>query len=122
MPAVLLGEKDITENPAPGTAEYTSETVEPSTHTHRTAFMVLVDKEGNYVFEPDINKPVIPERQPTGSEVKGALSAILMDIQTQETAVLSGQMTVNMMMQQAKAAQDQMQNQQVLAQMARSPR
>jgi len=120
MPAVLLGEKDVTENPKPGSVEYESTTVDPKSHTHRSAFMILVDKDGNYILETNINVPVIPERSPTGSEIKGALSTILMDIQTQETAILSANAVVAGMEQRARQAFEQQQNQQILQQMRMS--
>ena len=124
MPAVLLGEKreELAET-ATAQVEYTSET-EPveqqhPEYTHKAAFMILIDHDGNYIFENDINTPVIPERAPTGSEVKGALSTILMQIQAQETAIMSAQQTVNAQMQLARQMSEQAANQQILQQMGR---
>lgn len=110
MPAVLLNannliEESTTEGP---------ELKDQDGSTHAAAFMILVTKDGHFVFEPDINSAVIPERKPTPSEIKGALSAILMDIQSQETAIMSAQMTIGSMMQQAHAAQEQQRNAQMM--------
>lgn len=121
MPAVLLG----TNSPESqeGQAAYESKTEEVATdYTHVAAFMILVDTEGNYVFEPDINKPIVIKRQPTPSEIKGALAAILGDIRTQETAMLAANATIQGQMQMAKQMQEQAANQQVLQQMGRPPR
>jgi hypothetical protein len=121
MTAVLLGQN--TEQPQEGAATYTSTTEEvESDHTHVAAFMVLIDKEGNYVFEPDINKPVVTKRSPTPSEIKGALATLLGDIRTQEGAILAANATIQGQMQMARQMQEQAMNQQVLQQMGRSPR
>jgi hypothetical protein len=120
MPAVLLGEKSTEEVEGQVTYESETEPVEAAPlpeYTHRSAFMILVDNDGNFVFETNINAPVIPERAPTSSEIKGALSTILMDIQTQETAIIAAQQTVNAQMQMAKQMHDQAQTQAVLQQM-----
>jgi hypothetical protein len=96
MPAVLLDQQ-----PAPNT-EVSKVEKEPSDHTHRTAFMVLVDEDNNYTLEADINKPVVPKRKPNSQEIKAALSVLLMDMQTQETAMLSANATVSLQMQMAQ--------------------
>jgi hypothetical protein len=93
------------------------ETNKDNESTHKAAFMILVDKEGNYVFEPDINKAIIPERKPTGAEVKSALSSILDEVKAQEIAMT----TLTLMQMQARAAQEAAQNQALLQQM-RMPR
>lgn len=119
MTAVLLGQK--TDEEIEGQATFSSETEPASEHTHKAAFMILIDNDGHYVFEPNINSPVVPERSPTPSEIKGALSTVLMDIQTQETALIAAQQTVNAQMQLARQINEQAQNQAVLQQM-RMPR
>lgn len=122
MPAVLLGQ-NTNEEPEAGQVTYESQTEEvPDDHTHTAAYMILIDKEGNYVFEPDINKPVVVKRPPTQSEIKGSLAAILGDIRTQETAILGANATIQGQMQMARQMHDQAQNQQILQQMGRSPR
>lgn len=109
MPAHLLNANDLIEE---------SHTEPPAKRdnesTHTAAFMVLIGKDGSYVFEPDINAVVIPERKPTPSEIKGSLSTLLMDIQSQETAIMSSQMTVMNLMQQAMQAQEQQRNAQMM--------
>lgn len=123
MPAVLLEKKDITENPRPVEPEVTdNENAQAEvSHTHKAAFLVLVDNQGNFVFEPDINKPVIPERPVNQAEVKQALAALLDEIRLQETAILTAQAVVNMQMQMARQIQEQQQNQAILQQMGRNP-
>lgn len=120
MPAALLGEKSTEEVESQVSYETEPAEIAPvPEYTHRSAFMILVDNDGNFIFETNINAPVIPERAPTSSEIKGALSAILMDIQTQETAIIAAQQTVNAQMQMARQMHDQAQNQQILQQMGR---
>src|SRR5579862_2385406 len=107
MPAVLLNQNNLIEE---------SKTEEPPKvdhSTHKTAFMVLVDNDGNFVLEPDINKPVIPARKPNPQEIKAALSVILADIQTQETAMLAANATVSLQMQMAQRMTDAQQNAQI---------
>jgi hypothetical protein len=107
VPAALLGQKN-----ADVAVTSTDESVE-----FITGYLVLVTDEGHYMFEPDINRPVTIKRQPTSSEVKGSLSAILMDIAAQETAVMSAQATVNAQMQMARQAYEQQQNAQLIQQL-----
>ena len=75
-------------------------------YTHETAFMVLTDLDGNYIIEPDINKPIIPKRKPNNPEIKAAMSVMLMDMSTQETAVLAANHVVGLQMQMAKQMQE----------------
>lgn len=84
---------------------------EPSETTHVAAFMVLIGKDGSCAVETDINKPVIPERKANISEMKSSLSAILDDIQVQETAMLAMQL----MEQRAQQAFEAHKNQQMAA-------
>jgi hypothetical protein len=122
MPAVLLGQNS-TEEPKDGQVTYESSTEEvPDDHTHTAAYMVLIDKEGNYVFEPDINKAIVVKRPPTQSEIKGSLATILGDIRTQETAILGANATIQGQMQMARQMQEQAATQQVLQQMGRPVR
>jgi hypothetical protein len=114
MPAVILGEKDLTENVAPERADENK--TDGSTHT--AAFMVLIDKDGNFVFEPDINKPVIPSRAIKPIEVKNALSSLLDEIRSQEIAIT----TINMQMQAARQMQEQQASHAILKEMGRVPR
>jgi hypothetical protein len=113
MPAVLLGQNNLPEEPDSEELE----THEFPEDTHMAAFMILIDLNGNYIFEPDINAIVIPKRKPTPSEVKGAMSAILMDIQSQETAIMTAQATVQTQMQMARAMSEQQQNAQIAQQL-----
>jgi hypothetical protein len=125
MPAVLLGqsspEEDIRETLEPEEEFDFVHPVLSDEHTHLSAFMIIIDLDGNYIFEPDINVPIVPKRKPTASEVKGAMSAILMDIQAQETAILSAQTTVNAQMQMAMQMQEAQKNAQIAQQLARKP-
>lgn len=116
MPAVLLNANELieeshTEEPELKHPELAGEADES---THAAAFMVLITKDGHYVFEPDINAPVIPERNPTPSEIKGSLSTILMDIQSQETAIMTANATVQAQMQLTRQIQEHQQNAQML--------
>jgi hypothetical protein len=107
MPAVLLNQNNLIEE------SHTEEPAKVDHSTHTTAFMVLVDKEGNYVLEPDINKPVVPQRKPTATELKAALSVILIDLQVQESAMLAANATVSLQMQMAQKMSEQAQNAQI---------
>jgi hypothetical protein len=95
MAAVLLGQNKA-EEPNKEVAS------EPEETTHRSAFMVLIDEDGNYTLEGDINKPIVPKRKANSQEIKAALTVLLMDIQTQETAMLSANATVSLQMQMAQ--------------------
>jgi|SRR6185437_9618517 len=116
MPAVLLGQ-----NQGPVEPEVTdndnADATEAPEFTHKAAYMILIDHDGNYVFEPDINKPITAERSPTPSEIKGSLAAILGDIRTQESAMLAANATIQGQMQMARQMQEQAANQQMLQQM-----
>jgi hypothetical protein len=81
--------------------------------THKSAFMVLIDEDGNYTLETDINKPVIPKRNPSSQEIKAALSVLLFNIQTQETAMLSANAVVSLQMQMAQRMSEAQQTAQV---------
>lgn len=107
MPAVLLGQNDLIEE------SNTEEPPKVDHSTHRSAFMVLIDNDGNYTLEADINKPVVPERKPTSQEIKAALSVLMMDIQTQESAMLAANATVSLQMQMAQRMSEQQQNAQI---------
>lgn len=112
MPAILLDKKNDTEETKP-----VAEETEASTHT--TAFLVLVNKDGSFSLEPDINKIVIPERKATGSEIKSALQTIMLDIQIQETALLAAQATMSLQEQRMRAMMEAQQNAQVLQQLGK---
>lgn len=105
MPAALLGQEKSEE--APAIKEYDS------------GFLVLTDDAGNFYLEMDINAPVTTKRQATGSEVKGALSTILMDMQTQETAILASDLMIAKQMNMARQAYEQQQSQAILQQVTR---
>lgn len=110
MPAVLLGQNNLIEE---------SKTEEPPKvdhSTHKAAFLVLIDKDNNYIFEPDINKPVIPERKVNQQEAKAALAVLLMNVQIEETALLAANATVGLQQQMARSIFEQQQNAQVLQQ------
>lgn len=113
MPAQLLGQK------TPETETTQDAVADVSDLEYAAAFMVLVTKDGNYVFEPNINKPIVTDRPASGGEIKGALSTILMDIQSQETGMFAAQFTVDRIEQKAKAAFDQQQNAAILSKMGK---
>jgi phosphotransacetylase len=105
MAAVLLGQ-----NKPEAPKQEVAKTEE---FTHRTAFLVLIDEDGSYLLEADINVPVNPKRKPNAQEIKASLATLLMDIQTQETAMLSANATVSMQMQMAQRMSDAAQNAQI---------
>lgn len=109
MPAVLLGNNQTAETGSQVTLPENEEN-----YTHQAAYLILIDFDGNYIFEPNINAPVIPERKPTASEIKGSLATVLADIQAQETAVLAANFTIGGMMQQAMAMREQSTNQELV--------
>lgn len=110
MPAVLLENTNPDAQLAVQEAEVTDEEIG---YTHAAAFMVLIDLDGNYIFEPNINAPVVTKRKPTASEIKGSLATILADIQSQDTAMLAANFTIGGMMQQAMAMREQSANQEI---------
>lgn len=103
MPAALLGQ------PRPPVPEKTEENLE-----YAAAFLILIGRDGTYEFEPDINRPITVDRQPTSSEVKGSMSAVLSDIHVQETALLTANTTVGAQMQMAMQMRDAQVNQGIL--------
>jgi hypothetical protein len=107
MPAALLGQNKPAETPEPAEDE----------STHTTAFLVLIKKDGNIEFQPNINTPVIPEREVRPGEVKATLYALLDEIKAQETAMT----IMTMQMQMARQAQEQAQSQQIMQQLQRTP-
>jgi len=114
MPAVLLGQNNLIEE------SKTEEPPKTDHSTHKTGFLVLIDKEGNYVVETDINKPVIPAAPPTASEIKAALLVLTTDLQIQETAMLAANATVSMQMQMAQKMSEAQQNAQIQQMLAKS--
>lgn len=105
MPTVpLLGQQpqQQTNTPSEKPIEYT------------TAFMVLVSKDGTYELETDINRVITTDRIPTSHEIKGSMSTILSDMESQESAMLAAQMTVGNLMAQAQRMQEAQQNAQIM--------
>jgi hypothetical protein len=104
MTAVLLDKEDIIES------SVTEQPVPKDNTTHRAAFMILIDKDGNFIFESDINKPVIPQRRATPTEIKSALHLILDQVNAEDAAM------VLMTIQEIKMRQymEAQQNQQML--------
>lgn len=100
MAGVLLNANGIIEE------SRTEEPPKVDHSTHKAAFMVLISEDGTYTLEPDINKPVIPERKPNTPEMKGAMATLLMDMQTQETAILAANHTLSAQMQMARQMAD----------------
>lgn len=107
MPAVLLGANNVIEE-----SEITPD-AEVGEFTHLTGFLVLIDLDGNYLLESDINKPVTVKRKPNAVEVKSTLAVLQQDMQTQEIAVLSANAVAQMQMQMAKQMAEAQQNAQV---------
>ena len=85
------------------------ENPEPEGEQVRTAFLVVVGKDGNTVAIPDLDYAIIRDHMPSVDEIYSAVSVVAKDIQVQETA----QITTQFMQQMAAAAQQQMQAQQL---------
>lgn len=101
------------EETSPGGTKAT-ETQEAEVVEAKTAFVVFIKDDGSVVMSPDLNLPIVSERQPTINEVYSACALVMKDIQNQETAVLAAQHTVNAQMQMAQRMHDAQMNQQAL--------
>jgi hypothetical protein len=80
-----------------------------------TAFSVIVGYDGNpdvVAFESD---DLLLQVDPTSDLIYGACAIIQKDMSAFETAQASAQMTGQFMVQQARAMQEQMQQQQIAA-------
>lgn len=99
MPAALLGQG----NPADSQEDMKV----------KTAFMILITDEGNYVLETNINAPVIPAQAATPMDVEQAVKALADEFKTGRIASA----VVNMQMQLARQAQEAAQNQALMNQL-----
>lgn len=84
----------------------------------RTAFMVYITEDGQYILDTDINSPIVPERVPSRDEIFAACQVVQKDMQTQE--MLENIPPVMMQFQAAMA--QRMQNAQLQQQIARTTR
>lgn len=85
------------------------------------SFGVVVDTSGNPTvvqFDPPGFQSLV---NPTEDLLFGALNVVLKDLQAAETAQAAAQMTVGYLQQQAAQMQQQMQEQQIAAQLAKHP-
>lgn len=101
MPAQLLGQN---------ASEETSSVTEVL-----TAFLVIITKDGNFILEPNINKPVVPDRAPTTVEIEAALHTIISEVTSQKTAAH----IIYQMDLKARQAYEAQQNQALLAQLGK---
>lgn len=79
----------------------------------RTAFLVIVTRDGQSIAVPDINLPLRLDHQASTDEIFGAAKTVAKDIQVQETA----QHTAFAMQQMAMAQMQARQNQQLASQL-----
>jgi hypothetical protein len=84
----------------------------------KTAFMILITENGDFVLENNINAPVIPDRPATPLDIEQAVKAMADEFKSQRIAAA----VVNMQMQLARQAQEAANNQAVLQQMGKMPR
>jgi hypothetical protein len=98
MPAALLGQNKP--------ADQTEMKV-------KTAFMILVTENGDYILETNINAPVVPEVPVTNVDVERAINALAEELKAQRIA----QAVVNRQMMMAMQAQEAAQNQAMMQQL-----
>lgn len=79
----------------------------------RTAFLVLVDTDGNVQVTPDLDVQVERQHLPSADEVYGIAAVVQKDIAAQESAAL----TQNSLMQMGSAMRQQTENQQLRSQL-----
>lgn len=84
---------------------------EPEGEPVRTAFLVVVSKDGSAVAVPDLDIAVVRDYVPSTDDIYGALQVIAKDIEIQEGA----QVTATFMHQMAMAQMQARQNQQMVA-------
>jgi len=79
-----------------------------------TAFLVYKRQDGLYAISTDINIPITVERAPSPDELWQAVAKIKKDIEMQETAMTTAQITVQAQMQMAHQMREAQQNQQLI--------
>jgi hypothetical protein len=80
----------------------------------KTAFLVYLGADNSIHVSPDINLPVVCERQPDPHDIWLAVTTIKNDIEKQELALLTAQHVLSAQMQMAARIQDAQATQQVL--------
>lgn len=80
----------------------------------KTAFIIFTQDDGTVVMTPDLNTPVVSERQPNINEVYSACGIVMKDIRNQESGALAAQFVVNRQMQLAAQMRDAQLSQQAL--------
>jgi hypothetical protein len=93
---------------------------EPVYTAAKTAFLIYINDDSSVVVNPDINMPIVTEREPTPDEIWIAVATIKRDIEREQTALLTAQHTVNAQMQIAQQLQERQLNAQVMAQMGKA--
>jgi hypothetical protein len=88
-------------------AKMAEDNPEPEGEPVRTAFLVIVGKDGSTGVMPDLDFPVVRDYLPTLDDIFGAVTTVAKDIQVQETAMGTAQA----MQQMAHAQMQAMQNQ-----------
>ena len=73
----------------------------------RTAFLVILDKDGNVQVTPDLSAKVQRQHMPSADEVYGLAGVVQKDIAAQESAALTQQALMSMGQQMRQHAQDQ---------------
>lgn len=86
---------------------------QPDGEKVRTAFLVVVGKDGTTVAVPDLDYKVIRDELPDTDSMLAAMSVVINDITVQKTA----QVTAQFMQQMAMHAQQQMANQKIASQL-----
>ncbi len=80
----------------------------------KTAFMILLGENGDFILETNINAPVVPERAATHMDVEQAVRAMADEFNAQRIA----QAVVNRQMMMAMQAQEARTSQQLLQQLS----
>lgn len=92
---------------------------EPVYTAAKTAFLVYINDDNSVVVNPDINLPIVTQREPTPDEIWIAVSVVKRDIEREQQALLTAQHTINAQLQIGKQIQEQQQSAQIMAQMGK---
>lgn len=83
------------------------EAPEPEGQEVRTAFLVVINKDGSINISPDLDVPLVREHLPGTDEIYSSCQVIAKDIQVSEAAVATAQFMQQMAMAQMQQRETQ---------------
>lgn len=73
----------------------------------KTAFMILVTENGDFILETNINAPIIPDHAATPMDIEQAVKAMADEFKAQRVAAAVVNLQMNLSRQAQEAAQNQ---------------